>query len=181
MRRLISLVLAATLAVSFGASVAGAQSAGSRYISTLSNLSFSVPDGWELSAPVPRDQPVIEAVPATLPGQARAASVIVTQLNGDSTGITVDDYKAAIDAAAGRTGTLVASSVQRIPAAASPSGAYTGVLQILSVQRDGSAYEHVQFVFPVADREYTIGVTGGPGSAQDNVNDLGVIVGTLGF
>ena len=72
-------------------------------------------------------------------------------------------------------------SVQRIPAAASPSGAYTGVLQILSVQRDGVAYEHVQFVFPVVDREYTIGVTGPTGSAQDNVNDLGVIVGSLGF
>jgi len=34
---------------------------------------------------------------------------------------------------------------------------------------------------PVVDREYTIGVTGPTGSAQDNVNDLGVIVGSLGF
>jgi hypothetical protein len=181
MRRLVSLLLAATVAVSFGTPVAGAQPAGGRYVSTLSSLSFAVPDGWELSAPVPRDQPVIEAVPATLAGQGRAASVIVTQLRGDSTGIAIDDYKAAVDAAAGRTGVLAQSSVQRIPAAASPSGAYSGVLQVLSVQRDGVAYEHVQFVFPVADREYTIGVTGGPGSAQDNVNDLGFIVGSLGF
>jgi hypothetical protein len=105
----------------------------------------------------------------------------VTQLRGDSTGIAVDDYKAAIDEAAGRTGVVAQSSVQRIPAAASPSGAYGGVLQVLVVQRDGVAYEHVQFVFPVADREYTIGVTGGPGTAQDNVNDLGFIVGSLGL
>lgn len=150
-------------------------------MSTLSALSFSVPDGWQLSDPVQRDQPVLEAVPATLPGQGRAASVVVTQLNGDSSSLGWEDYKAVLDHVAGQSGALVQSRVQHITAAGAPSGTYTGVLQILAFQRDGDTYEHVQFVIPVADREYTIGVTGGTGSVQDDVNDLGYIVSSLSF
>jgi hypothetical protein len=179
MRRLFSLLLAATSVLSVGAPVAGAQAAGASYASTNSSLSFSVPEGWELTASAPNELPVLEMGQAVLPGEGRAASVVVTQLQADITGMPLDDYKSALDQVTGSKYQLIASSIQRIPALGSASGEWVGVLQIVNIQRDDVVYEHVQFIVPLRDREYTIGVTGGPGTTDANANTAGFIAATL--
>jgi hypothetical protein len=180
MRRLISLLLAATFVVSVGAPVAAAQSATASYVSTSSGLHFTLPEGWQVVDSAPISLPALEIGQAVLPAEGRSASVIVTQLNQDITGMPIEDYKAAVDAVVGSKYTLVSSTVQRIPAMGSASGEWVGVLQVLNIVRDDVAYEHVQFLVPVVDREYTIGVTGGTGSTEANANTLGFIAATLG-
>jgi hypothetical protein len=179
MRRLVSLLLAATCAVVVSAPIASAQSAGASYASTTSSLRFSVPEGWQLSDAGPVSQPVIEAGLAVQPAEGRAASVIVSQLNADITGMPMDDYKSLLDQVSATKGLLVSSSVERVPAPASASGEWVGVLQHLSIQRDGVTYDHVNFVVPMADREYTIGVTGPTGTAVDDARAAGFIAATL--
>ena len=164
-RRLVSVLLAATCAITVSAPIVSAQSAATSYASTTSSLRFMVPEGWELAASEPAQSPVLEVGLAILPGQGSAASVVVTQLKADITGMPMDEYKSLLDAVSATKGQLISSSVERVPAPASASGEWVGVLQVLSVQRDGDTYEHVQFVMPVADREYTVGVTGGSGSS----------------
>jgi hypothetical protein len=179
MRRLVSLILAASCAVIVGAPIASAQSAAVGYASTSSTLRFSLPEGWELTASAPVELPVLEVGLAVLPGQGRAASVVVTQLNADITGMPIEDYKTLLDGVTASKNTLVSSSVQHVAAPGSASGEWVGVLQVVSVERDGAVYEHVQFVVPMADREYTIGVTGGPGTSEANANTAGFIAATL--
>jgi hypothetical protein len=180
MRRLISLLLAATFVVSVGAPVAAAQSVTASYVSTSSGLRFSVPEGWQVIESTPVSLPVLEIGQAVLPGEGRSASVVVTQLNADISGMTLEDYKSALDQVVGSKYTIVSSSIQRIPATGSASGEWAGVLQVLNVVRDDVAYEHVQFMVPMADREYTIGVTGGAGTTEANANTAGFIAATLG-
>lgn len=178
MRRVVSVLLAATLAVFVGASAASAQSA-TMFASSSTSLHFALPEGWVLANPPSFQRPVIDAGLAVLPGQSRAASVIVTQLKADVSGMSMDDYKAALDGVSANNGLLLSSNVQHIPSAASPTGEWVGVLQVLSIMRDGETYEHVQFIVPMADREYTIGVTGQPGSTEASANTVGFIAATL--
>jgi hypothetical protein len=179
MRRLVSLLLAATFVLSVGAPVAAAQSATASYVSATSGLRFSLPEGWEMVEAAPLSLPALEVGQAVLPGQGRSASVIVTQLNADITGMALEDYKAAVDQVVGSKYQLVGSSIQRIPAPGSASGEWVGVLQVVSILRDDVVYEHVQFIVPMQDREYTIGVTGGPGTTDANANTAGYIAATL--
>jgi hypothetical protein len=179
MRRLTSLLLAATFAVIVSAPIANAQSAGASYASTSSSLRFSLPDGWELTTSAPVERPLLEVGVAVLPAEGRAASVIVSQLNMDITGMPIEDYKALLDQVSATKGQLISSSVQRVSAPGSASGEWLGVLQVLGVERDGAPYEHVQFVVPMADREYTIGATGGLGSTDANAYTVGFIAATL--
>ncbi len=179
MRRLVSLLLAASCAVIASAPIASAQSAAATYASTTSSLHFSLPEGWELAETAPVSLPVLEVGKAVLPGQGRAASVVVTQLNADITGMPMEDYKSLLDQVTASQNQLVSSSVQRVAAPGTASGELVGVLQVVSVQRDGDVYEHVQFVVPMADREYTIGVTGGPGTSEANAYVAGYIAATL--
>lgn len=179
MRRLVSLLLAATFVISVGAPVAAAQSVTASYVSASSGLRFSLPEGWQVVESAPVSLPALEIGQAILPDQGRSASVVVTQLNADITGMALEDYKNAVDAVVGSKYTLVSSSIQRIPATGSASGEWAGVLQVLSIVRDGVAYEHVQFILPMQDREYTIGVTGGPGTTEANANTAGFIAATL--
>jgi hypothetical protein len=179
MRRLVSVLLAATCAVMVSAPMVSAQSAGVSYASTSSSLRFAVPEDWELSESAPAQSPVLEVGLAVLPGQGRAASVVVSQLKVDLGGMSIEEYKSLLDEVTATKGQLISSSVQRVPAPASPSGEWLGVLQVLNVQRDGETYEHVQFVVPVADREYTVGVTGGPGTTEANARTAGYIAATL--
>ena len=179
MRRLISLLLAASFVISVGAPVAAAQSVTGSYVSASSGLRFSVPEGWEIVESAPVSLPALEIGQAVLPGQGRSASVIVTQLNADITGMALEDYKSAVDAVVGSKYQLIGSSIQRIPASGSASGEWVGVLQVVSLERDGVTYEHVQFILPMRDREYTIGVTGGAGTTDANANTAGFIAATL--
>jgi hypothetical protein len=179
MRRLMSLFLGAMFVVSVGVPIASAQSAGASYVSTSSNLSFSLPEGWEVIASAPIDLPVLEVGQAVLPSEGRAANVVVSQLNMDITGMAMDDYKAALDQVTASKYQLVSSSIERIPAPRSATGEWVGVLQVVNILKDGVVYEHVQFVVPMADREYTVGVTGGPGTSGANANVAGFIAATL--
>jgi hypothetical protein len=180
MRRLVSLLFAAIMAVSLGAQVVGAQSAVSNYVSPTSTLRFSLPEGWEVqpTSEAP-SAPVLELAKAVLPGESRAASVVVTQLKADISGMPMDEYKAALDqvVASGRD-QMVSSSIEKVT---TPSGQVNGVLQVLSVVRDDTAYDHVQFIVPMADREYTIGVTGLQGTTDANARTAGFIASTLVF
>jgi hypothetical protein len=165
--------------MSVGAPVAAAQSVSASFVSTTSGLRFSLPEGWEVVESAAIALPVLEIGQAVLPGQGRSASVIVTQLNQDITGMPLDDYKAAVDQVVGSKYQLVSSNIQRIPATGSASGEWVGVLQVVSLEREGVTYEHVQFIIPMMDREYTIGVTGGTGSSEANGFTLGFIAATL--
>lgn len=180
MKRLRAALLAALLALLTTAPPAGAQEVGDVYTSTATGIGVAIPAGWEMRSVAPQPAPVIDVLSAARPGGGRAASVVLTQLRGDASDLSLDDYADALDMAAEQRGeVLVFSEPTAMPGAGSASGEWLGVLQIATFQRDGVDYEHVRFGFLLRDVEFTISAIGEPGSAQFSAGVVGILVGSL--
>ena len=180
MRRLISLLLIAAMAISVGAPVAGAQSMEERVTGTITGTSFLLPPGFE-QVPIPAlDAPVIEAASLVNLAEERTASVVITQLEADVTGISADDYKAILDAVSIERGEeLLSSEIVEVQAPYSPTGQWIAVVQVIGLVQDGMPYERVRLLFPVADREYTFSATAATGNVAASAETVGFLAASL--